>query len=156
MDSLPEAERARLRARHIGFVFQAFHLLPHLTAVQNAALPPLLLGSTEAHALNEASAVIAELGLTSRRHALPSELSGGEQQRVAIARALVHKPDLILADEPTGNLDPDSADQVMLLFDEALRRRPCALLLVTHDRDRIQGMDLCWKLENGRLVCLTP
>ncbi|MBM3379439.1 MAG: ABC transporter ATP-binding protein [Betaproteobacteria bacterium] len=156
MDSRAEAERARLRARHIGFVFQAFHLLPHLTAVQNAALPPLLLGSSEALALEEASAVIAELGLTSREHALPSELSGGEQQRVAIARALVHRPDLILADEPTGNLDPDSADQVMHLFNEALRRRPCALLLVTHDRDRIRGMDLCWKLQHGRLVSLAP
>jgi len=151
IDTLDEAARARFRARHIGFVFQAFHLLPHLSAVQNAALPELLLGSTEQHAIARASAVIEELGLSHRQHALPSELSGGEQQRVAIARALVHEPALILADEPTGNLDPDAADQVMRLFEEALRRRPCALLLVTHDRDRIHGMDVCWKLEHGRL-----
>lgn len=156
IDTLGESARARFRARHIGFVFQAFHLLPHLSAVQNAALPALLLGVPEERALEQAARVIAELGLSHRQHARPSELSGGEQQRVAIARALVHEPELILADEPTGNLDPDSADQVMSLFEDALRRRPCALLLVTHDRDRLRGMQSCWKLEHGKLGRIQP
>jgi putative ABC transport system ATP-binding protein len=123
---------ARLRAREIGFVFQAFHLLPHLRLWQNVAIPLLLnrCGADEARA--RAEAMLARVGLGARSTSMPRELSGGEQQRVALARALVHAPRLILADEPTGNLDPRTAGSALALIEEQVRESGAALLMVTH------------------------
>jgi len=132
MHTLPEAAAARLRARAIGFVFQAFHLLPHLRLWQNVAIPLLLASRPPDEARARAEAMLGRVGLGDRATALPRELSGGEQQRVALARALVHAPALILADEPTGNLDPRTAARALALIDEQVREHGTALLMVTH------------------------
>jgi len=130
--TLSDDQAAAIRARDIGFVFQAFHLLAHLRLWQNVAIP-MLLGACEiGQARAAAEAMLDRVGLGSRVDALPRELSGGEQQRVALARALVHSPRLILADEPTGNLDPRTAAQALALIDEQVRERGAALLMVTH------------------------
>jgi putative ABC transport system ATP-binding protein len=123
---------AAMRAREIGFVFQAFHLLAHLRLWQNVAIPLLLVRCDAREARERAGAMLARVGLGDRADALPRELSGGEQQRVALARALVHGPRLILADEPTGNLDPGTAGRALALIDEQVRGHGAALLMVTH------------------------
>jgi len=130
--ALDEDRRSDLRRDKVGFVFQAFHILPHLTLAQNVALPFLLQGRTRAEALERSGHVLAQVGLGDRGRSYPKELSGGEMQRVAIARALVHAPALILADEPTGNLDPDTAGQIMDLLCRAVKDEGAAMLLVTH------------------------
>jgi putative ABC transport system ATP-binding protein len=122
----------QLRCRRIGFVFQAFHVLPHLTLVRNVALPLLLQGEAAASAITAGEAMLQAVGLGGRGRDYPAQLSGGELQRVAIARALVHRPDLILADEPTGNLDPETALRVLALFQDRVREAGAAVLLVTH------------------------
>ncbi len=123
---------AKLRREHIGFVFQAFHLLPHLNATQNVALP-LLLNRVPAHQAKQRSeTLLAELGLTDHFKAMPAQLSGGEQQRVALARALVHRPTLVLADEPTGNLDTETARLALDLMFAACWEQGSSLLMVTH------------------------
>jgi putative ABC transport system ATP-binding protein len=132
LHSLDENARTDLRRDSIGFVFQAFHILPHLTLAQNVALPLLLQKGARARALERAGALLAAVGLGERLRSYPRELSGGELQRVAIARALVHTPALILADEPTGNLDPDTAGQIMELLGRAVKEQGAAMLLVTH------------------------
>lgn len=132
MHTLDEPGAARLRAREIGFVFQAFHLIAHLKVWQNVAIPLLLNGVPGDKARERAQGLLAQVGLGSRGLSLPRELSGGEQQRVALARALVHRPRLILADEPTGNLDPATADRVLAVIDEQVREHATALLMVTH------------------------
>ncbi len=123
---------ASFRRSAIGFVFQAFHLLPHLDAARNVAVPLLLNGVAAPDALEQATAMLARVGLAGRASAWPRELSGGEQQRVALARALVHAPALVLADEPTGNLDPSTAAQALALIAGALESSGAALVLVTH------------------------
>ncbi len=123
---------ASFRRSAIGFVFQAFHLLPHLDAARNVAVPLLLNGVAAPAALERATAMLARVGLAGRASAWPRELSGGEQQRVALARALVHAPALVLADEPTGNLDPSTAAQALALIADALESSGAALVLVTH------------------------
>ncbi len=123
---------ASFRRSAIGFVFQAFHLLPHLDAARNVAVPLLLNGVAAPDALEQATAMLARVGLAGRASAWPRELSGGEQQRVALARALVHAPALVLADEPTGNLDPSTAAQALALIADALESSGAALVLVTH------------------------
>jgi putative ABC transport system ATP-binding protein len=129
---LDEAGRTDLRRDAIGFVFQAFHILPHLTLAQNIALPLLLQKRARGPALTAAGALLGAVGLADRTESYPKELSGGEMQRVAIARALVHQPALILADEPTGNLDPETAATIMALLGKAVKERGAAMLLVTH------------------------
>jgi putative ABC transport system ATP-binding protein len=129
---LGEAGRTALRRDAIGFVFQAFHILPHLDLVRNVAFPLILQKQPRASALARAGAMLDAVGLGDRRSSYPHELSGGELQRVAIARALVHAPALILADEPTGNLDPDTAAQIMSLLSQTVKQRGAAMLLVTH------------------------
>jgi putative ABC transport system ATP-binding protein len=130
--SLDENARTDLRRDAVGFVFQAFHILPHLTLAQNVALPLLLQKKARVDALDKAGALLAAVGLGGRLRSYPKELSGGELQRVAIARALVHAPALLLADEPTGNLDPDTARQIMELLGNAVKEQGAAMLLVTH------------------------
>lgn len=130
--ALDDDARTKLRRDRIGFVFQAFHILPHLTLSQNVALPLALQGVRSDASLARATAALADVALGERAKDYPRQLSGGELQRVAIARALVHGPDLILADEPTGNLDPETAARILDLFAERVRASGAAAILVTH------------------------
>lgn len=130
--TLDEAARTRLRRTRIGFVFQAFHILPYLTLRQNVALPLALVADDAAAAETRAEAMLNAVGLGGRGPGYARDLSGGELQRVAIARALVHRPALILADEPTGNLDPTTAARVLALFADAVRQHGAAGVMVTH------------------------
>lgn len=141
LSDLDEPGRTRLRRENLGFVFQAFHILPHLTLAQNTALPLVLAGASSTEALSRAAELLAAVGLGGREADLPSRLSGGELQRTAIARALVHRPGLILADEPTGNLDPETADRSLGLLLEAARTRGAAVLLVTHSARAAEAAD---------------
>ena len=126
---LDETQRALWRRAHVGFVFQAFHVLPHLSVAQNVALPLMLLGRTEPDRVQH---MLAAVGLADLGERLPQQLSGGQLQRVAIARALAHRPGLLLADEPTGNLDPGTAARVMDLLLAQTREHDASLVLVTH------------------------
>ena len=130
--ALDEEGRARLRRDHIGFVFQAFHLIPRLSAADNVALPLVLAGVAPAERRRRVDAILATLGLAGRAHHRPDQLSGGQRQRVAIARATITEPALILADEPTGNLDRQAGGEVMDTL-EALNRQGITLVVVTHD-----------------------
>lgn len=132
LGDLKEAARTRLRRERIGFVFQAFHILPYLTLRQNVALPLALVSPDGGAAQAAADAMLESVGLGQRGNGYARDLSGGELQRVAIARALVHRPALILADEPTGNLDPETAARVLTLFAGAARERQAAAVVVTH------------------------
>jgi putative ABC transport system ATP-binding protein len=135
LGSLNDDQATRLRRRAIGFVFQAFHVLAHLSVAQNVALPLLLNGMAHRQAVLTATAMLEEVGLPGRDDSFPRELSGGEMQKVAIARALVHRPRLLLADEPTGNLDAENATQILRLLREQIKANACAGsagLLVTH------------------------
>jgi putative ABC transport system ATP-binding protein len=129
---------ARLRREHIGFVFQAFHVLPHLDVAQNVALPLMLLGRTDPARVQ---AMLAAVGLEGLGTRLPQQLSGGQLQRVAIARALVHRPALLLADEPTGNLDPSTALRVLDTLVNQTRQHGAALVLVTHSQAAAERAD---------------
>ena len=149
--SLSADAAAALRRRRIGFMFQAFHLLPYLSAERNVAVPLLLNGAKPAQALDEARRLLADVGLASRAAAMPRELSGGEQQRVALARALVHRPALVLADEPTGNLDPATASTVLALIAERVRASGATLLMVTHSEQAASIADRRWRLDAGGL-----
>ena len=142
---LPENGQALFRRAHLGFVFQAFHVLPHLSVAQNVALPLLLLGQPDPARVRE---VLAAVGLAGFEARLPQTLSGGQMQRVAIARALVHRPQLILADEPTGNLDPATAARVLNLLVAQVREQRAACVLVTHSQAAAARAD--------RILTLTP
>lgn len=133
-----------LRREQFGFVFQAFHVLPHLTVQENVALPLLLRGARDLQ--ERPRALLAAVGLAGREHSMPRELSGGELQRVAIARALVGDPKLVLADEPTGNLDPDNARQVLALFRAQVKERGAAAILATHSEHAAEGCDRRYRL----------
>ena len=122
------------RRKHVGFVFQAFHVLPYLTVAQNVALPMSLLGAAASEIDARVAAMLASVGLADRGQSMPRELSGGELQRTAIARALVHRPAVVLADEPTGNLDPASAAGVIELLRDRVRDEGATAILVTHSR----------------------
>jgi putative ABC transport system ATP-binding protein len=132
--SLDDDALTRLRRARLGFVFQAFHVLPYLSVARNVALPLALLGVAGDETAARVGAMLDAVGLGTRAASLPRELSGGELQRVAIARALVHRPALVLADEPTGNLDPDNADAVLALLRDTLAASGAACVLVTHSR----------------------
>lgn len=132
LGALDETARTRFRREKIGFVFQAFHILPYLTLAQNVALPVALVSSDAAAAKARAEAMLDAVGLSGRGDGYARDLSGGELQRVAIARALIHRPALILADEPTGNLDSETAARVLSLFAEAVRKNGAAGVMVTH------------------------
>ncbi|MBK5103572.1 MAG: ABC transporter ATP-binding protein [Burkholderiales bacterium] len=134
LSALDDDALTGLRRSRMGFVFQAFHILPYLSLAQNVALPLLLNRVAEPEAAARTRAMLAAVGLEGREASMPRELSGGELQRVAIARALVHQPGLLLADEPTGNLDPESAAQVLSLLREQVKTRNAACILVTHSQ----------------------
>jgi putative ABC transport system ATP-binding protein len=146
-----EAARTQARQRHVGFVFQAFHLLPTLTLSENIALPLELAGVSAADGRRRAGQLLDLVGLADRSGAFPAVLSGGEQQRVAVARALAHEPAVILADEPTGNLDDDSAAIVLDLLLQLQRQARGAMVLVTHSREAAERCDRTLRLEHGRL-----
>lgn len=148
--ALDEDALARFRLDHIGYVFQSFHLLPTLTAEENVAVP-LELGG-EADAIPRARALLAEVGLADRAHHYPVQLSGGEQQRVAVARAMARRPPLLLADEPTGNLDSATGKQIIELLVGANRRLGRTLVLVTHDAALAAHADRVITLRDGRIV----
>lgn len=144
--SLDDAERTKLRRAKMGFVFQAFHLLPHLSVGRNVALPLALNGIHGEPARQRVAEVLNAVGLERRAHSSPSELSGGEMQRVAVARALVHRPKLVLADEPTGNLDANSAQEVLQLLCRQLKRDNAAGILVTHSLAAANTADRIWQM----------
>ena len=144
-------ERARLRNRHVGFVYQLHHLLPEFSALENVLMPLRLGGVSHREAKAQAAAMLDAVGLASRLAHRPSALSGGERQRVAVARALVGHPDLLLADEPTGNLDRENARQVFDLMRDLSRDFGVALVVVTHDEQASGGMDRALLLDGGVL-----
>lgn len=144
-----EEELTLLRRRRIGIVFQAFHLVPQLTVEENVALPLALDGRRDDARVQD---LLQRVGLAHRRRHFPAELSGGEQQRAAVARALVHRPRLVLADEPTGNLDSASGVAVLQLLDELRRREGAALLLATHDQRLAVAADRVLAMHDGRIV----
>jgi putative ABC transport system ATP-binding protein len=151
--ALDEDALARLRGTRVGIVFQFFHLLPSLTAFENVLVPMEIAGVRGAHA--RAKALLAEVGLSERSHHYPSQLSGGEQQRVAIARALANDPPILLADEPTGNLDSTTGRQIIDLLLTINRDRGTTLVLVTHDPDLARVADMLVALRDGH-VTRTP
>ena len=144
--AMDDDARTLLRRERFGFVFQAFHVLPHLTVAQNVGLPLLLRGRPQAQIDARAAELLAAVGLAGREGSPPRELSGGELQRVAIARALVGDPALVLADEPTGNLDPENAGGVLALLREQVKGRGAAGILVTHSEVAAAGCDKRFRL----------
>ncbi len=152
LTALTERERTLFRRRRVGFVFQFFNLLPTLTVWENLLLPLELTGRTGSAGHARAASLLERVGLPDRAHAFPDRLSGGEQQRVAIARALIQEPALLLADEPTGNLDEDMGAAVADLLDELVRTQGSTLLVVTHSLDLAARMDRVLHLDHGRLL----
>jgi putative ABC transport system ATP-binding protein len=150
---LDEDTLARLRGKKVGFVFQFFHLLPSLTALENVLVPMEIAGVPDAS--RRAKALLDEVGLSDRGHHYPSQLSGGEQQRVAIARALANDPPILLADEPTGNLDSTTGHHVIELLLNVNRTRKTTLVLVTHDPELASVADIAVALRDGRIVRTT-
>lgn len=149
LTQLDEDERARLRAGRVGFVFQSFQLLPGLTALENVMLPLELAGDTSA--TSRAADMLEQVGLSDRSKHYPLQLSGGEQQRVAIARAFVSDPELLFADEPTGNLDHETGETIIELMFRLRSQKSSALVLVTHDNDLARRCDRCLLMQSGRL-----
>jgi len=155
LDTLDDDALTAFRRTHVGFVFQAFHVLPYLTVAQNVALPLTLAGQRDAAAHARTLAMLESVGLADRAGSPPRELSGGELQRVAIARALVHRPAIVLADEPTGNLDPDSAAGVINLLRERMAAEGACGVLVTHSVDAARSADRIYTLRSGTLALVS-
>ncbi len=151
LTALDERARTLFRRQHIGFIFQFFNLLPTLTVIENILLPLELNNRADAAGKRRAHELLAQVGLGDRGNTYPDKLSGGEQQRIAIARALVHDPLLILADEPTGNLDVDTGQQVLRLLDTLTRQAGKNLLMVTHSPDVVGMADRVFFMKDGRL-----
>ena len=154
LDTLPADERARLRGRHFGIVYQDFNLLPTLTVEENLRLPLEI--NHLPRDMARLDALLDRLGMSHKRHAWPEQLSGGQRQRVALARALIHKPQWLLADEPTGSLDEHNAEQVMALMMAAVRDTGAGLLLVSHNPGYGALADRVLRLEGGQLLEARP
>jgi len=150
--AMSDEKRTEIRRNSIGFVYQFHHLLAEFDALHNVALPALIAGRPRPEALEEAERLLGVMGLSARIHHQPAQLSGGEQQRVAIARAMVNKPILILADEPTGNLDPDTSTAVFAALSELVRTEGAAALIATHNFELAQYMDRVMALDHAKLV----
>ncbi len=153
LSDLRGAELDSFRNRTIGFVFQFHQLLPEFTAVENVMMPLLIGGDRRADAEKQATAILAEVGLEKRLTHKPGALSGGEQQRVAIARALIREPQLLLADEPTGNLDSRISDEIMLLLNKMHQARGLTMIIVTHNIPLANSLDRTLRIEDGVLAC---
>ncbi|GFO69567.1 ABC transporter ATP-binding protein [Geomonas limicola] len=151
INRLSERERTLFRREKIGFIFQSYNLIPTLTVAENLLLPLELLGELTRQRRAEGLALLEQVGLADRAQSYPDRLSGGEQQRVAIARALVHRPLLLLADEPTGNLDADTGREVLELFERLLRPTACTLVLVTHSSEVARLADRLCRIRDGHL-----
>ncbi len=152
VEKLSERDWAILRRSRIGFVFQFFNLVDNLTVAENVELPARLIGTSARDARTRREALLSRLGVSARANALPSQLSGGQHQRVALARALVNRPCVLLADEPTGNLDVGTADRVFAELLEAVRGQGMAALIATHNPDLARRMDRVVTLKDGRVV----
>lgn len=151
IEHLDESNLAQIRGRKIGFVFQTFNLIPTLTAIENIALPMLFQGISKEERMERAEKILNQVKLSHRRDHFPNELSGGERQRVAIGRALANEPEVILADEPTGNLDSKTGLEIMDLFTE-LNKKGKTIILVTHDLDLVRYAKKVLKIRDGRIV----
>jgi len=151
LSRMKEKERCRLRNNYLGFVYQFHHLLPEFTAQENVAMPALVRGTTPSQALSKATMLLDKVGMTRRVHHKPSELSGGERQRAAIARAVINEPRCICADEPTGNLDRATANQVVQVLMRLNNEFGTSLIVVTHDMELAKKMDTIYTIENGQL-----
>lgn len=151
LGAMDDEQRTLTRRAKLGFVFQSFHILPHLTVEQNVELPLVLLGIARQARAERVAELLTAVGLGDRGASMPRELSGGELQRIALARALVHRPLLVLADEPTGNLDPDTAQTVLRLLAHEIRSRGAGGVLVTHSASAAQSADRIVVLDHGRL-----
>jgi lipoprotein-releasing system ATP-binding protein len=149
---LSEGLRTRVRLGSIGFVYQFHHLLPEFTALDNVALPQMIAGQTKAKARDRAALLLDQMGLADRAHHQPAQMSGGEQQRVAIARALANRPRMVLADEPTGNLDPATSESVFKALYELCRKEGVAALVATHNMELARFMDRVFGLKDGHLT----
>ncbi|WP_422410272.1 MULTISPECIES: ABC transporter ATP-binding protein [unclassified Endozoicomonas] len=153
LSTMKEARQNELRNRHLGFVYQFHHLLPEFTALENVSMPLLLRKKMPIRQIKESAERLLEaVGLLARAKHKPAELSGGERQRVAIARALVGEPDLVFMDEPTGNLDPNTAEKVHGLMATLSREFKTSFIVVTHDMNLARQMDRVFRLESGRLI----
>ena len=153
--AMDEQTLADFRNKHIGFIFQEHHLLPQLSVFENILVPTLASGKPTAVDIERAEELIERVGLTDRSHHRPAELSGGERERVAVARALINKPMLLLADEPTGNLDHDNAQQIGELLLDIQRQEQMILVVVTHSQELSQKLDQQLELSAGQLTSLT-
>jgi lipoprotein-releasing system ATP-binding protein len=149
---LPDGARTQIRLATIGFVYQFHHLLPEFSALDNVALPLMIAGASRKAARDRAAALLADLGLAERLNHQPAQMSGGEQQRVAVARALANSPRLLLADEPTGNLDPHTSTAVFENLYDLARKTGVAALIATHNLDLAKHMDRVFALKDGHLV----
>lgn len=152
MGTRNDRQRTAARRSEIGFVYQFHHLLPEFTAAENVALPQMARGQSRRHAMTRAEALLKDVGLKDRAGHRPAALSGGEQQRVAIVRALANAPSLLLADEPTGNLDPETANQVFDVLMRLVREAGMAALIATHNPELAARMDRVLRLEQGRII----
>ncbi len=150
--NLSDAQRTALRRRAIGFVYQYHHLLPEFSALENVVLPQMIAGVSKGEAREKATALLTSVGLAERLTHRPARLSGGEQQRAAIARGLANDPSILLADEPTGNLDPDTADGVFAQLMGLVREGGLAAVIATHNMELAQRMDRVLRLEHGHIV----
>jgi lipoprotein-releasing system ATP-binding protein len=153
-EKLGDAARTKLRLNEIGFVYQFHHLLPEFTALENVAMPQIIRGVKKKLAHEKAAERLEALGLVARLTHRPSRLSGGEQQRVAIARALINEPKLLFADEPTGNLDPETSEEVFNILLEQVRTRKIGALIATHNHDLADQMDRVLELKSGKIFTL--
>ena len=147
-----DKELAEFRNRHLGFVFQSHHLLPEFTALENVCIPALIAGTTEREAKKKAAELLEKVGLADRAEHKPAQLSGGEQQRVAIARALVNSPDVLLADEPTGNLDSNTKQDIHNLLFELRKSLGQSIVIVTHDKELAQLCDRSREMKDGSFI----
>lgn len=150
--ALDDRARTQIRLNQIGFVYQFHHLLPEFSALDNVALPALIAGRPRRDALARAENLLTGLGLSARLKHQPAQLSGGEQQRVALARALTNKPRLLLADEPTGNLDPATSEAVFLNLRDLVRSTGVAALIATHNMEMVRHMDRVLTVKDGRVI----